>query len=178
MSHPIRSTTLPAGRCPECDHFAPAGGEIGTCSRCQCTRHAAPDPRSPYMGHDPQSPPGAEAALQAFSCQLDAATEKLREARDAELEAEEARDAAKWEATLSPECPQPGVYDGVRITVAYRDAWVAREIAPQESAYRAARVVRQAASAHLDKVKSQASVQQTIAKAVATVYQGTGREGW
>ena len=178
MSHPIRSTTLPAGRCPECDHFAPAGGEIGTCSRCQCTRHAAPDPRSPYMGHDPQSPPGAEAALQAFSCQLDAATEKLRAARDAELEAEEARDAAQWEATLSPECPQPGVYDGVRITVAYRDAWVAREIAAKESALpgREGRPAGRVRAPRQGEEPGQRAADHR--KAVTAAYQGTGGERW
>ncbi len=171
MSHSLPDTT-PAGKCG-CGHFARLD-EVTECSRCGCDHHIA----SPYQGHNPQDPPGAEAALQSFSDALNEAVEKLRQARDAELEAEEARDRAKWEATLSPECPQPGVYEGVRITVAYRDAWVAREIAPQESAFKAAKVTRQAATAHLDKVKSQMSAQQTIAKSVSAVYQGSGRDPW
>lgn len=161
MSHPLHGT-IPAVRCA-CGRHAPAGQP---CTNCGAV--------NPYKGHNPQEPPGAEAALQSFSDQLDEATEKLRTARDAELEAEEARDAARWAATLSEECPQPGVYDGVRITVAYRDAWVAREIALQERAYKEAKVIRQAATAHLDKVKSQMSAQQTIAKSVSSSYQGTG----
>ena len=166
MSHPIRDT-VPSVRC-DCGKFAPAGMPCQSCGAVN----------GPYRGHSPQEPPGAEAALQSFSDQLNDATEKLRQARDAELEAEEARDRAKWEATLSEECPQPGVYEGVRITVAYRDAWVAREIAAQESAFKAAKVTRQAATAHLDKVKSQMSAQQTISKSVSASYPVGGRDPW
>ena len=173
MSHPIRSTTLPSGRCPACEHFAPVG-EIVACSKCDCDRHTA----SPYRGHDPQTPPGAEAALQSYSDALDDAVEKLKAARDAELEAEEARDAARWEALLSPDCPKVGVFDGVRTTVAVQDAWVRRETAAKETAYRAAKVIRQAASAHLDKLNSQRSIQQTIAKSVADQFRGQREPGW
>ena len=172
MSTPSPRDAIPALRCA-CSHFARTD-EVGACRFCDCAHHVA----SPYQGHDPASPPGAEAALQSYSEALDDAVEKLRLARDAELEAEEARDAAKWEALLSDECPQTGVKDGKRITVAYRDAWVAREIAREESAYRAAKVVRQAASAHLAKLNSQSSIQQTISKSVSGSYAGTGSEPW
>lgn len=172
MNHSPRDAS-PALRC-ECGHFA-RRDEITECRFCNCARHIA---ASLYHGHDPQSPPGAESALQSYSEALDDAVGKLEQARNAELEAEEARDAAKWEALLSDECPQTGVKDGKRITVAYRDAWVAREIARQESAYRAAKVVRQAASAHLGKLNSQSSIQQTIAKSVTSSYQGSGSEPW
>jgi len=57
-------------------------------------------------------------------------------------------------------------------------AWVSREIAREESAYKAAKVVRQAASAHLDKLNSQRSIAQTISKSVAGSYAGTGTEPW
>ena len=172
VSTPSPRDAIPALKCA-CGHWARID-EVTACRFCDCTEHRA----SPYQGHDPQHPPGAEAALQSYSEALDDAVEKLRQARDAELEAEEARDAAKWEALLSDECPQTGVKDGKRITVAYRDAWVAREIAREESAYRAAKVVRQAASAHLDKLNSQRSIAQTISKSVSGSYAGTGSEPW
>ena len=172
MNSPVRDAVR-AGPCVNCPHLA-RPDEVIACRFCDCTHHVA----SPYQGHDPATPPGAESALQSYSEALDGAVEKLEQARNAELEAEEARDAAKWEALLSDECPQTGVKDGKRITVAYRDAWVAREIAREESAYRAAKVVRQAASAHLGKLNSQSSIQQTIAKSVTSSYQGTGSEPW
>jgi hypothetical protein len=169
VSHPL-SGTLRSGRCAECEHLAPIG-EVFPCSKCPCNHHTA-SPR------DPQTPPEAEKLLQDYSEQLDDAVEKLREARDAELEAEEARDAAKWAALLSEDCPQVGVFGGVRTTVAMQAAWVAREIAARETAYRAAKVIRQAASAHLDKLNSQRSIQQTIAKSVAGQYAGQREPGW
>jgi TRAP-type uncharacterized transport system substrate-binding protein len=104
--------------------------------------------------------------------------EKLAQARNAELEAEDARDKAKYEALLSDECPPVGVFEGKRTTVAMQAAWVSREIAREESAYKAAKVVRQAASAHLDKLNSQRSIAQTISKSVAGSYAGTGTEPW
>jgi hypothetical protein len=159
VTHPL-SGTIPSGRC-ECSHFAPIG-EITTCQHCDCTRHVA----TPYRGEVPGTPPGAEAALQSFSDALDGAVEALKDARDAELDAEDARDRAKWEALLSPDCPKVGVFDGVRTTVAVQAAWVAREIAQEERDYKAAKVVRQAASAHLSKLRSQGSMQQTIANSI------------
>jgi hypothetical protein len=171
MSHPLRDT-IPAGKCA-CTHWA-RPDEVTKCARCDCEHHVA----SPYQGHDPQTPPGAETALQSFSDALDDATEKLKQARDAELEAEEARDTAKWEALLSPGCPKVGVFEGVRTTVAVQAAWVSREIAGEERAYKAAKVVRQAASAHLDKLNSQRSIAQTISKSVSGSYAGTGSEPW
>jgi hypothetical protein len=165
MDHPLKGTR-PSGRCESCEHFAPVG-EIVACGRCDCTRHVAA-PR------EPQTPPAAEAALAAFSEQIDDAVVQLQKARNAELDAEEARDKARWEATLSPDCPPVGVFGGVRTTVAVQQAWIARQIAEEESAYRAKKVVRQAASAHLDKLNSQRSIQQTITKAITGQYQGTG----
>ena len=171
MTHPL-SGTVPAGKCA-CGHWARLD-EVTACRLCDCTTHRA----TPYQGHDPATPPGAESALQSYSDALDGAVEKLEQARNAELEAEEARDKAKYEALLSDKCPKVGVFERVRTTVAMQAAWVAREIAGEESEYRAAKVVRQAASAHLGKLNSQSSIQQTIAKSVTSSYQGTGSEPW
>ncbi len=165
--------TIPAGRCANCPHRA-RRDEVTQCPFCDCPRHVS----SPYQGHDPQTPPGSEAALQTFSEQIDEAVKMLRAARDAELAAEDARDKARYKALLSEECPKPGVYDGVRVTAAYQQAWVAREITEEESAYKAAKVVRQAAQDHLSKLNGQKSIAQTIANSVAGSYQGTGRDSW
>ena len=70
------------------------------------------------------------------------------------------------------------MFDGVRVTVGYVEAWIAREIHEEEAAYLAAKTVRQAATDHLNKLNSQKSIAQTIANSVAGSYQGAGREGW
>ena len=171
MTGPLDGT-VPAPKCL-CGHYARLD-EVGECRVCDCKNHRA----SPYGGHDPQTPPGAESALQAYSEELDVAVKMLREARDAELDAQNARDAAKWDATLSDECPQPGVKEGGRrVLAAHAEAWVGRQIKDEETAYRAAKVVRQAAQDHLDKLNSQRTIAQTIAKSVAGNYQGT-RDTW
>lgn len=168
-NHPLHGT-LRSGRCPECDHLAPVG-EVIKCSRCDCPRHTA----SPA---EPQTPPEAEAVLQAYSDQLDEAVLKLQDARNAELEAEEARDAAKWAATLSPDCPKVGVFDGVRTTVAMQTAWVDDRTAAEERAFRLARARREAAEKYLSVVGKQMSALQSINRSVAASYQGTGGGRW
>lgn len=124
--------------------------------------------------HDPATPPGAEAKLASYSDALDEAQENLRKARDAEVEAEEDRDAAKRRAQMSPDCPKVGVFGGVRTTVAYQQAWIAEEIADEEHAYRMAKLARQAASDHLKKVGKQGGYQQTLTNSVRDAYRGTG----
>lgn len=120
------------------------------------------------------TPPGAESRLEAYRDALEEATHALADARNAELEAEEARDAALRKAQLSPDCPPVGVFDGVRITVAYQKAWVAEQAAGQELEYKRARVARQAAQAHLRKVEKQGGFQQSITASVREAYRGTG----
>ena len=68
--------------------------------------------------------------------------------------------------------------DGVRVTVGYVDAWIAREIEDEEAAYLAAKTVRQAAQDHLNKLNSQKSIAQTIANSVSGSYMGSGRDPW
>lgn len=128
-------------------------------------------------GYDPQTPPDAEARLQAYADALDEATQALARARDAELDAENARDAARRQAQLSADCPKVGVFGGIRTTVAYQKAWIDDQAAEQEQAYRVARLARQAAQAHLRKVEKQGGFQQSIAASVRTGYQGTGQWG-
>ena len=120
------------------------------------------------------TPPGAEARLESYRDALEEATKALAEARNAELEAEEARDTAVRRAQLSPDCPPVGVFDGVRITVAYQKAWVEDQAKDEQRAYREARVARQAAQAHLRKVEKQGGFQQSITASVRESYRGTG----
>jgi hypothetical protein len=167
MSHPLNGTVR-AGRCASCEHFAPVG-EITPCNRCNCERHTA----SLYRGHDPEHPPGAEAGLEFLRDALEPARQDLRAAADAEVEAELARDAARRRWMLSEECPK-ATGPGRTMTVAERNCWVEDKIAGEERAYRLARAAREAAKAYLDVLGKQLSAQQSVARSVATSYQGTG----
>ena len=172
MSQPSPRDAIPAGRCVNCPHFA-RPDEVTACRFCDCQQHRAAAP-----GHDPMTPPGAEAALQSYSDALEEAGKLLAAARNAELEAEEARDSARRRAQLSPACPAAGVHNGVRVTVAYVTAWIEEQVKDEERAYKLAKVARQAASDHLRKVGKQGSFQQTLTKSVSAAYQGTGPEPW
>jgi hypothetical protein len=169
VSHPLRAT-IPAAKCASCDHYAPVG-EMTECKRpgCECKRHTG----SPHGVHDPETPPGAEAALQALRDALEPARQALREAADAEVEAELARDAARRKWMLSDECPK-ATGPGRTMTVAERNCWVEDKIADEERAYRLAKAEREAAKAYLDVLGKQLSAQQSIGRSVAASYQGTG----
>ena len=173
MNHPREVGTIPASKCA-CGHFAPPTGEITECRFCDCERHVA----GPYRGHDPDTPPGAEAALQTFSDLLKDAQRDLAAACDDEVEAELARDAAARTWLLSDDCPPVGVFNGVRTTVAQQSAWVADRIADKERTYRLAKAAREAAQKYLDVLGRQGSIQQSISKSVGASYQGTGGERW
>lgn len=131
-----------------------------------------------HGGYDPQTPPGAESALQSFSDALEPARQALAAAADAEVKAELARDAAKRRWLLSGECPKTGVFDGVRVTVAERDAWVGDKIADEELAFRLSKSTRQAAARRLAVLSKQGSLQQTLSKSVGESYRGQRGEGW
>jgi hypothetical protein len=120
------------------------------------------------------TPTGAEDRLEAYKTALDEATEAFTEAANAELEAEEDRDAADRKWRLAEECPKPGVRDGMRTTVAYVEAWIADRIQPEERAYRRAKLAREAAEKHLRKVEKQGGFQQSITASVRESYRGTG----
>lgn len=136
------------------------------------TSYYEPGPLPPY---EPDTPVGAEEKLETYRDQLDEAREALRRARDAELEAEQDRDAAKRRAQFDPACPKVGVFEGVRTTVAYQQAWIEDQIVKEEREYRLAKAARQAASDHLRTLGRQGSFQQSLTKSVADAYRGTGR---
>jgi hypothetical protein len=135
---------------------------------------------------EPDLPVNAEAKLEAYRDAMDEARNALRQARDAELEAQQARDAARRRAQLSAECPKVGVFDGVRTTVAYQQAWIEQQIEDKERAYQVAKLTRQAASDYLRTVGKQGSFQQSLTSSVRDSYRtagsyqgnGNGRPPW
>lgn len=133
---------------------------------------------SPYQGHDPQEPPGAEAALTSFSDQLEAARLALAEKRDQEVQAKQAWSKAKRRARFSAECPRAGTFDGVRVLKDDVDAWIDDQCADEELAYELAKTARQAAKDHHETLRTQGSLAQTLSKSVADAYRGTGGQRW
>lgn len=133
---------------------------------------------SPHGGHDPQTPPGAEAALTEFSDQLEAARLMLAEKRDAEVMAKDTWNKAKRRARFSPGCPKAGTYDGVRILKDDVDAWIDDQVADEGLAYELSKTARQAAKDHHDTLRTQGSLAQTLSKSVADSYRGTGGHKW
>jgi hypothetical protein len=129
-------------------------------------------------GAPADTPPGAEARLEAYRDELDKAVNALARARDDELAAEEARDSAKRAGQFHPDCPKAGVFDGVRITVAYQKAWIEEYASGEESAYRQAKAARRAAADHLRKLEKQGGFQQSITASVREQYRGAGRSQW
>ena len=126
---------------------------------------------SPYYGErgalpPADTPPGAEARLEAYRDELDVAREALRQARDDEVKAKEARDEARRRAQFDPDCPPVGVFNGVRTTVAYQTAWIEDRIADQEHEYQLKKLARQAASEHLRTLGKQGSFQQSLTKSI------------
>ncbi|HUZ52262.1 MAG TPA: hypothetical protein VMU94_07010 [Streptosporangiaceae bacterium] len=172
MSHPLNGT-VPAVKCADCGHFAPVG-EITECRFCDCKRHAG----SPYAGQDPQSPVGAENAIHAFTEALEAARVAFAEAVDEEADAILDREMARARLTLADDCPAVGVFDGVRVTVGQRDAWVLLHSEDEERTRKKAGAKRLAAEKFLEVVGRKLSAQQSIAKSVGQSYgasQGSGR---
>jgi len=156
--------TIPAPKCA-CGHYARID-EVTTCRFCDCAEHRA------QQGYEPQTPPDAEARLQAYSSALEEATAALGAARDAELEAENARDDARRRAQFSPDCPPVGVFDGIRTTAAYQQAWIEEQIKGEEQEYRLKKAARRAAADHLNKLSKQARFQQSITASVREQYRG------
>ena len=133
---------------------------------------------SPYGGHDPETPPGAEEALRTFSGELEAARLVLKGARDAEVVAKQAWKKAKRQARFSSECPKAGTYDGVRVLKDDVDAWIDDQCADEELIYELAKTARQEASDLHDTLRTQGSLAQSLSKSVADSYRGTGGHKW
>lgn len=166
MSHPLDGT-IPAPKCATCPHHVPLG-EVTGCRFCGCTDHRPA--KSPYGGHNPDEPPGAEAALEYFKDEMEVARLELAQASNEEVEAELALDMARARLVLSGDCPVTGVFDGVRVTVGQRDAWVLLHCVNEEREHRIRKLRREAAAKRLDVLGRQAITQASIAKSVGTGY--------
>lgn len=165
MTNPVRDA-IPAQRC-KCGHFAKPD-EVTKCRYCECREHR-PD-RDIYGGHNPDEPPGAEAALEFFKAEMGRAQKDLERASNEEVDAELARDMARARLMLSDDCPVTGTFDGVRVTVGQRDAWVLLHSEDAEREYRVKKMAREAAAKRLDVLGRQAITQASIAKSVGQGY--------
>lgn len=168
MSHPLRDT-IPAGKCPGCGHWA-RPDEVTECRHCNCPHHRA----TPYNGHDPQTPPGAEAALEYFKTSLAEAQEGLERAANEEVDAEMDLDERRRELILSDDCPQAAGPNRT-CTVAYQRAWIDAQPGVREliRAHRHAKARRGAAEKVLKVVERVSSIQQSISRSVGSDYPGT-----
>lgn len=128
-----------------------------------------------YGGHEPGTPPGAEAALDDLIGQLEEARGALEQARNDEVAAKHALGAAKRRWMFDTDCPRVA---RDAHTVAYREAWIEDRVADEQLAFDLAVARRQAARDHHETLRAQISAQQSIARSVGTTYAGLGREGW
>jgi len=126
-----------------------------------------------HDGHDPDTPPGAEAALATLAEQLDDAREHLRRARDLEVAAKHRLGDARRRARFSADCPKAGVFGGVRTTVADVEAWLDDQVADEDLTHELATAARQAAADHLRTLGQQLSAQQSISRSVGNDFAGT-----
>ena len=123
----------------------------------------------------PNTPPGAEAKLAAYSDALDGAMEALPRGPRRRGRREDARDAARRRAPAIPRLPEGRRLQRVRTTVAYQAAWIEEQIADEEHKYQVKKLARQAASEHLKTLGKQGSFQQSLTRSVGDAYRGTGR---
>ena len=171
VSHPLAGT-IPAAKCPECGHWA-RPDEVTECRHCDCKHHRA----SPYQGHDPQTPPGAESALAAFMKALFDAQQALEQAANEEVDAEMDLEERRRELMLSDDCPR-AAGPGRTATVAYQNAWIDQQVADLIRTHRIARARREAAEKVLKVLERNSSLQQSISRSVGQSYLGQREPGW
>jgi len=128
--------------------------------------------------YEPDNLVSSEERLERLSAALEANEQALKEAADELLDAEDARDSAWRQAMLSAECPKVGVFDGVRVTVAYQKAWVEEQIKGQERRVREAQIKVKAADAQRRKLEGQLRAAQSINGNVREAYRSTGGRPW
>ncbi|WP_031467125.1 hypothetical protein [Sciscionella sediminilitoris] len=119
----------------------------------------------------PWSPVDVERKLRQSITEVARAEAALRDARDAETDAELAYQSVQRRAILSEDCPKVR-RDGA--TAAERDAWVGERCAEQYQAYRIAATKAQAAADHVRAVRDIAVTVQSIGALVRQAYQMAG----
>lgn len=124
--------------------------------------------------NDLTTPVGVEAKLRQLVTDLTRAQLLLADARDAEVNAKHAFEAAKRRALFSGDCPKVarGGY-----TTADRDAWVDEQVQTQRYQYDVAVAKREAGQDHLRVVRDQSMIVMALANSIRTAYQvaGSGR---
>lgn len=121
--------------------------------------------------YQPLSPVAVEQKLRTLVTELTRAEAALRHARDAEVAAKHAFEAAHRRALLSDDCPK--VTRG-GFTTAERDAWVAEQVVGLEQAFDLAEATRKAAEDHLRVVRDQAMIVMSLGKSVNAAYSMAG----
>lgn len=126
------------------------------------------------VSEDLTTPTGVESKLRQLVTDLTLAQQALALARNEEVRAKHAYNAAHRAATLGPDCPK--VSRG-SITTADRDAWVGEKVRDEHWKYELAEVKREAAQDHLRVVRDQAVIVMAIASSIRTAYNvaGSGR---
>lgn len=117
------------------------------------------------------TPVDVEDKLHQAITDLTRSQSDLREARDAETDAELTYQSAHRRVLLSSECP-PVRRDGY--TAAERDAWVMAQIEDEYAQFRRAEARRKAAEDHLRTVREISSTVQSLGAMVRTAYNMAG----
>lgn len=117
------------------------------------------------------TPVDVENKLSSAITDLTRSQRELREARDAETDADLSYQSAHRRVLLSRECPAVR-RDGY--TAAERDAWVMTQVETEYAAYRHAKARREAAEDHLRMVREVASTVQSLGAMVRSAYHVAG----
>lgn len=123
------------------------------------------------MSYEPMSTTDIEQQLRESVTTMTRAELQLRDARDAETDAEITYRREYRKAMLSSGCPR--VSRGGH-TVADRDAWVDNECAPSWEAFRIAQTRREAAQDHVRTARDVATALQSICALVRVGYAVAG----
>lgn len=117
------------------------------------------------------TPAAAERRLIELEKQLEMATEMLKIARDAEVEAKHTFEAARRRAGLSAECPR---VERGGTTVAERTEWIEDKAAEDQWKYDIATAARQAAYDHLQTTREQGMMCMALLRSANTAYAVSG----
>lgn len=117
------------------------------------------------------TPAAAERRLVELEQKLELATEMLKVARDAEVEAKHVFEAARRRAALSPECP---VVTRGGTTVAERTEWIEGKAAEAQWKFDIATAARQAAYDHLQTTREQGMICMALLRSANTAYNMSG----
>lgn len=120
---------------------------------------------------EPLTPVAVEAKLRELVTDLTRAQLALAAARNTEVDAKHAYEAAHRRAVLHPSAPK--VNRGGS-TAGERDAWVGQRCADEQRTYDLAVARREAATDHLRTLREQGMLVATLSKSVALAYSMAG----